>query len=131
MKQTRTFEHRAASVTEARRFACELLAGAPADVVQSVELMVSELATNCVRHTDSGFELTITVTTREVRVEAADCGGGDPTMQSPTPSDLSGRGLRIVDMLAGAWGVERLPVGPGKTVWFTLDVQAADVVGAG
>jgi anti-sigma regulatory factor (Ser/Thr protein kinase) len=129
MKRTRSFEHRPESVTEARRFATHLLGGVPEEVAESVELMVSELATNCVRHTDSGFDLTIALTPGEVRVEATDRAGGEPTMQSPTPSDLSGRGLRIVDMLAGAWGVERIGRAPGKTVWFTVAVPAEDVVG--
>lgn len=131
MKQTRTFEHRPVSVTEARRFASELLDRVPPEVAESVELMVSELATNCVRHTDSGFDLTITQDADEIRVEATDWAAGEPTMQSPTPTDLSGRGLCIVDMLSGAWGVERSGAGLGKTVWFTVGIPTCGAVGAG
>ena len=39
-------------------------------------------------------------------------------MRSPAPTDTSGRGLRIVDMLCSAWGVER--DGVGKIVWFAV-----------
>jgi hypothetical protein len=81
--------------------------------------MVSELATNCIRHTDSAFDLTIIRAAGDIHVEATDAAPGTPAMGSPKPTDLSGRGLRIVDMLSTRWGVER-GGGPGKTVWFTI-----------
>ena len=45
--------------------------------------------------------------------------GGEPCLRSPEPSDLTGRGLLIVDALASAWGVEYRGT-PGKTVWFAI-----------
>jgi anti-sigma regulatory factor (Ser/Thr protein kinase) len=124
MRTTRTFENVPGSVTAARRFATEALSGVPGETVEVVALLVSELATNCVRHTDRGFELAISRTAREIRVEARDSGAGKPTMRSPGPTDPTGRGLRIVDMLAGAWGVEQR-TGQGKTVWFTITAGLA------
>ncbi len=56
---TRTFPHEPQSVPAARRFATSVLRGASQQTLEAVELMVSELATNCIRHTDSGFDLTI------------------------------------------------------------------------
>ena len=70
------------------------------ETLESVELMVSELATNCIRHTDSGFELTVIRTGGDIRVEASDRAGGTPTMRSPEPTEPSGRGLKIIDMLS-------------------------------
>lgn len=116
---TRTFAHDAQSVPAARRFATSFLRGVSADTLQAVELMVSELATNCIRHTNSGFELTIIRTGRQIRVEATDRAGGTPTMRSPKPTEPSGRGLKIVDMLSARWGVSRAAA-RGKTVWFTI-----------
>jgi hypothetical protein len=58
-----------------------------------------------------------------VRVEVRDTASGQPAMRSPGPEDTSGRGLRIVDMLAARWGV-RYASGEGKTVWFTLTEPA-------
>lgn len=121
MKQSRSFHHAPESVTAERRFAREILQAAPAEARDLVELMVSELASNCVRHTDSGFELTISESGREIRVEATDRGSGEPRMRTPGPTDPDGRGLQIIDMLSAAWGVERLS-GRGKTVWLTLVV---------
>jgi anti-sigma regulatory factor (Ser/Thr protein kinase) len=88
-----------------------------------VELMVSELASNCIRHTDSAFDLTISHTRDEIRVEATDRGAGEPRMRTPGPTDPNGRGLQIIDMLAAAWGVQRTS-GHGKTVWLTVTLRA-------
>ena len=119
MKHTRTFPHERESVPAARRFATSALPGVAADTLEAVELMVSELATNCIRHTDSGFELTITRAGGDIRVEATDGDGGKPEMRSPKPTDPSGRGLKIIDMLSADWGVDQRAAA-GKTVWFTV-----------
>src|ERR1700736_1259986 len=99
MSDSRTFPSERSSVTAARKFATEVLAGTPRATLQAVELMVSELATNCIRHVRTSFRLTIRRTEDEIRVEVTDHGGGVPTMHSPGPDDLTGRGLRIIDML--------------------------------
>ena len=39
--------------------------------------------------------------------------------RSPKPTDPSGRGLKIVDMLSAGWGVDPIAA-HGKTVWFTI-----------
>jgi Histidine kinase-like ATPase domain len=123
MTKTRRFAHAPESVPAARRFAEEVLDGTPEDVRDTVTLMISELASNCVRHTDTGFDLTLIRCAAAIRVEATDWAGGEPKMGSPGPMDPHGRGLRIVDMLSSSWGVEPLPEG-GKTVWFRLTGQA-------
>lgn len=129
MKNTRTFPHEPQSVPAARRFATSALSGASQETLEAVELMVSELATNCIRHTDSGFDLTIIRDGPDIRVEATDHAGGTPTMRSPKPTDASGRGLKIVDMLSAGWGVRSGAVA-GKTVWFTIsDAQPASAGG--
>ena len=104
MKKTRTFPHLPDSVPAARRFATEQLAVSASDEeLEAIRLMVSELATNCTRHTDSGFDLTIITAKGRVRVEATDRGRGEPAVRSPKPSDPHGRGLQIIDMLANEW----------------------------
>jgi hypothetical protein len=115
----RTFPAVPQSVHAARRFATDTLRGSAAATLEAVELMVSELATNCIRHERTSFHITILGSTREVRIEVTDSGTGTPTMRSPGPDEPSGRGLQIVDMLSERWGV--LPEQPsGKTVWFTV-----------
>jgi anti-sigma regulatory factor (Ser/Thr protein kinase) len=127
--QSQTFDHTVASVGAARRFVSQAICGVPAEVVETVALLVSELASNCIRHTDSRFKLAVTTTPVEIRVEATDGGTGEPAVRTPAPSDPTGRGLQIVDMLAKDWGVEQLP-GAGKTVWFTVPVSEPGRVSA-
>jgi anti-sigma regulatory factor (Ser/Thr protein kinase) len=129
MSQRRTFDHANESVGLARRFVSQAIHGASPEIIQTVALMVSELASNCIRHTDSRFELAVTSKEGEIRVEATDRGRGEPVVRNPGPTDPSGRGLQIVDMLAADWGVEVLPE-KGKTVWFTVLVPAHQRVAA-
>jgi anti-sigma regulatory factor (Ser/Thr protein kinase) len=115
---SRTFLCRPEAVPAARRFVRDALSGQPARITDAAELMASELATNCVRHAHTDFELTVQ-SEDGIRVEVRDSGGGRPRVLSPGPHDESGRGLRIVEAMSDAWGVRR--AAEGKAVWFTLD----------
>jgi serine/threonine-protein kinase RsbW len=120
----RQFPGQAQSIAAARRFVSEHLLGAPERVGDLVQLMVSELATNAVRHARSGFTITIDVAPG-MRVAVTDTGGGTPTVRSPGPTEPSGRGLRIVETFSDQWGIEES--GPdGKTVWFTMRFASSD-----
>jgi serine phosphatase RsbU (regulator of sigma subunit) len=87
-------------------------------LVDSAELMVSELVTNAVRHSHSRpIEL------RLVRGETLLCEVDDddhtlPTLLSARTLDEFGRGMRVVSTLAREWGTSR--TSSGKTVWFEL-----------
>ena len=109
----------------ARRFAAGLVSDGRPELRETIELMVSELATNCVRHVNASFEVSIERNGDSYHVEVRDEGGGRPAMRSPSPEDVSGRGLRIVDLLAARWGV-RYDANAGKTVWFTLTASRLD-----
>jgi serine/threonine-protein kinase RsbW len=123
MRRMRAFPAIPQSVHAARRFATEALIDCPAPTLEAVELLVSELATNCIRHERTSFHITILRSGEEIRVEVSDSGTGTPSMRSPGPNEPSGRGLQIVDLLSESWGVQ--PEQPsGKTVWFTLQVSA-------
>jgi two-component sensor histidine kinase len=119
MRYTQNFAHAPESVPAARRFAVRALDGLAPDTVETVAVMVSELAANCIRHTTSGFDLTITRDASGIRIETTDYGSGEPTVRSPAITDRTGRGLRIVEALSSSWGVRDRP-GAGKTVWFTI-----------
>jgi anti-sigma regulatory factor (Ser/Thr protein kinase) len=124
MTPTRRFPAQATSVAAARRFAIELLGGLPPETLDVVELMVSELATNCVRHAQSGFELRIASAAGQIRIEVTDDAGGTPAKRSPGPEDPHGRGLQIVEMFSDAWGVDPQRA-VGKTVWFEVAGELA------
>lgn len=103
MRKARRFHCRSESVAGARQFVGDLLSDQPREIVEAAELMTSELATNCLRHARSDFELTIHLTRGEIRVELSDRGRGQPMLRSPTPRERSGRGLRIVQELSEDW----------------------------
>ena len=124
MKQSRHFPNQPDSVRAARHFATGALGSASGRVVSAVELMVSELATNCVRHTDAGFDLSVCQSAETIRVEVTDTGAGEPVVRSPALSEPTGRGLQLVQLMSEGWGVTRGPGRTGKTVWFTILAEA-------
>jgi anti-sigma regulatory factor (Ser/Thr protein kinase) len=91
--------------------------------------MVSELATNAIRHARAEFELSVANVDGEIRVEVSDGAGGQPRMRNAGPDDVTGRGLQIVNLLSEAWGVEHRP-DSGKTVWFTITARCRPGTGA-
>jgi anti-sigma regulatory factor (Ser/Thr protein kinase) len=114
---SRSFPCEPEAVPAARRFVRDVLSDHSRETVEAAELMASELATNCVRHARTDFELAIHAK-GQVRIEVRDAGEGRPRVLSPAPREPSGRGLRIVEAMADAWGV--VPGSEGKAVWFTL-----------
>lgn len=89
--------------------------------VDAVLLAASELVTNGIRHGQGEVDVRLTYSPGYLRLAVTDAGGGVPHREQGTNDGLGGRGLLLVDAVAGAWGVERHPTG-GKTVWadFTL-----------
>lgn len=114
---------RAESIPTARRHVDRTLDGISPETRSAIILMVSELATNAVRHTNSAtFEVLVEQTAERVRVRVTDDGGGTPVVRAPSITDLSGRGLRIVIQLSDRFGIEL--AGDATTVWFEVIVGA-------
>lgn len=110
------------SVRVARRHVEEHCVGLDEDVRADVELVVSELVANAVRHGRPAIVLRLTVEPLAVDVAVLDHGPELPPRQLPTApvTGGSGRGLLIVSRLAGDWGVAQLEDATGKVVWATL-----------
>jgi anti-sigma regulatory factor (Ser/Thr protein kinase) len=132
MNERRTFENSPDVVADARRFVTQRLGDVSPELTRVVGLMVSELATNCVRHTTSDFTVEIERSAQELRVRVSDQGAGKPILRTPDATDPSGRGLRLVDELADSFGVEydaaRLAgheTGT-KAVWFVVRLDGAE-----
>ena len=117
---TQTFLNRPASIAAARRFVAGIVDPVAPELTEAVVLMLSELATNCVRYEHSDFEVSVEASRDHIRVEVHDEGTGTPIMRSPEPHEASGRGLQIVNAFARSWGVSETPGVAGKTVWFTV-----------
>ncbi len=83
-----------------------------------VLLLVSELVTNACRHGSAPYRLTLHPTRRGIRVEVTDTGDTLPAVGPDQPTRPGGFGMRLIDTLAGSWGVTPHPT--GKTVWCEL-----------
>lgn len=114
-------------IAGARRQVRELLHDwADAEQVDSAVLMVSEMVTNVLMHTDGDALLVAEAAgdlgTRRLRVEVADASDELPHKRQPGEMASSGRGVLLMEMLADAWGVD--PRGEGKSIWFELYEQS-------
>ena len=89
---------------------------------------MSELATNAVRHANTPFTVTLERIDRSVLLTVTD-GSPDPPVQVATGLlDTGVRGLSIVDLMSGDWGVIRRP-GEGKSVWASFACEPARASG--
>ncbi|MGA5193621.1 SpoIIE family protein phosphatase [Streptomyces exfoliatus] len=93
------------------------------DQLDSAVLMVSEMVTNVLVHTDGDAllvaEVACAAKSRRLRVEVSDTSDELPHKRHPGEMASSGRGLVLMEMLADAWGVD--PRGEGKAIWFELN----------
>ena len=109
------------SAAHARAFVSEHLTdhGMP-DLVDDIELVVSELATNAIVHAQTPFTVNLFASEETVFLEVSDGSHDEPFSVVARPLDPSGRGLAIVQALSRDWGVLAGAAG-GKSVWAQFD----------
>ncbi len=106
------------SVGRAREYArAQLLAWDMEPLVDTTELLVSELVTNALRYGEGEIRLRLLLD-RTLVCEVWDSGLVQPRRRRARDTDEGGRGLQLVGLLSAAWGSRRTP--RGKTVWFEL-----------
>ncbi|MEV6878554.1 ATP-binding protein [Amycolatopsis sp. NPDC051128] len=109
-----------------RRFTrLTLTAWASGVEVEDALLIVTELATNALRHGGGHPVLRLSVGNAHVRIEVLD-DDPVPPVRRPVGAD-GGWGLALVERLSLAWGVGR--EGRGKVVWCALPAGAAELAG--
>ncbi|TWV47003.1 SpoIIE family protein phosphatase [Streptomyces misionensis] len=114
------------SVGRAREHARAQLLGWGLDaLVDTTELLVSELVTNALRYGEGEIRLRLLLD-RTLVCEVWDGGLVQPRRRRARDTDEGGRGLQLVQLLSAAWGSRRTP--RGKTVWFELPLPGADAV---
>ncbi|MFE7133486.1 SpoIIE family protein phosphatase [Streptomyces sp. NPDC057638] len=112
------------SVGRARELSRALLASWGLEpLVDTVELLVSELVTNALRYGEGEIRLRL-LKERTLVCEVWDSGLVQPRRRRARDTDEGGRGLQLVGLLSAAWGSRRTP--RGKTVWFELGLPDGD-----
>ena len=114
---------RPAAARDARRALDDLRGRVDAPSLETLKLLVTELVTNSLRHCKTSrhewhIHVNVEVRPGEAYVEVCDPGPGfEIARRAPSPFDVSGRGLLLVDRLSRRWGIL------GETtscVWFEL-----------
>ncbi|MFZ4240083.1 SpoIIE family protein phosphatase [Streptomyces murinus] len=114
------------SVGRAREHArAQLLEWGLEALVDTTELLVSELVTNALRYGEGEIRLRLLLD-RTLVCEVWDGGLVQPRRRRARDTDEGGRGLQLVQLLSAAWGSRRTP--RGKTVWFELPLPGAEAV---
>jgi anti-sigma regulatory factor (Ser/Thr protein kinase) len=114
----------AESVPSARHFVVDVLrAWGLDDLDGDAAIVISELATNALRHAETPFRAVLDRQQQGVRVGVEDAAPDPLARRSSDSYDLGGRGVDIVEALSRRWGWTELP--SGKLVWAEL-VGAAE-----
>jgi anti-sigma regulatory factor (Ser/Thr protein kinase) len=92
-----------------------------------VRLVVSELATNAIRHASTPFTVTLERLAWSVLLTVTDGSQARPVRLPAGLLDTGGRGLSIVECVSREWGVSPARPGTGKSVWASFAVGEARV----
>ncbi|MFJ2820006.1 SpoIIE family protein phosphatase [Streptomyces toxytricini] len=113
----------ARSVGRARELArAKLPAWGLEGLLDTTELLVSELVTNALRYGEGDIRLRLLLD-RTLVCEVWDANLVQPRRRRARDTDEGGRGLQLVGLLSAGWGTRRTH--RGKTVWFELPLPGA------
>src|SRR5437588_8681276 len=109
----------ARSTTEARRFVMAAVDEWGLDALRdTAALLTSEVVTNSVLHARTDIDVTVTRLADGIAIEVSDGSRRAPVRRVQTDDSTTGRGVDLLQQLAGEWDVSVHP--EGKTVRFTL-----------
>lgn len=96
------------------------LADFPEDVRSTAELLVSELVTNAVKYGQPPLWLLVELRPGLIHASVSDTSTALPQRREAAPDAEGGRGLLVLEALAGSWGT--VTAESGKYLWFDLPV---------
>ncbi|MFG3288465.1 SpoIIE family protein phosphatase [Streptomyces sp. NPDC048179] len=109
----------------ARRFSKRTLRswGITDDTMDTALLVISELVTNALIHTDGPVRLDLTLLDHRLRIAVADASPRSPVKPPNIGWEATGgRGILLVEAMSAAWGT--VPASGGKQVWADLVLDA-------
>ena len=115
---------KALTAAHARHYVAARCDGLPADALDVVRLLTTELVTNALCHGGGDVRLDIQLEAHQVTVGVTDRGRGEVRVPPQEGWPEGRHGLRVVSALADRWGVEPTADMPGKRVWFELTWNA-------
>lgn len=110
------------AVRHARRFTRRTLrAWGVTEEHDAILLIVSELVTNALVHTDGQVRFDLTLINDRLRIAVADASPRTPIKPTSIGWEATGgRGILLVEALSATWGT--VPVSGGKQVWAEIAV---------
>lgn len=111
------------AVLHARRFAARTLRSWGLDEdLDAALLVVSELVTNAIAHTQGEVRLDLTLSADRLRIAVNDASPRSPVKPANVDWEATGgRGLLIVEATTASWG--SVPLSGGKQVWAEIDIS--------
>jgi serine phosphatase RsbU (regulator of sigma subunit)/anti-sigma regulatory factor (Ser/Thr protein kinase) len=94
------------------------------DAADDAALIAAELLANAHQHGLAPVTVCVVGGADAVRIEVTDTNPRSPVRPAASATNMTGRGLALVEAIASRWGVERIPAG-GKTVWAELVREGA------
>ncbi|MFE9836512.1 SpoIIE family protein phosphatase [Streptomyces sp. NPDC005551] len=111
------------AVRHARRFTRRALRAWRVDAdADAVLLVVSELVTNALVHTDGQVRLDLTLINNRLRITVADTSPRTPVKPTSIGWEATGgRGMLLVEAMSASWGT--VPASGGKQVWSEIVLE--------
>ncbi|QEV42593.1 PAS sensor protein [Streptomyces nodosus] len=117
------------AVRHARRFTLRALrVWGVSEERDTILLVVSELVTNALVHTDGQVRLDLALFHQRLRIAVADASPRTPVKPTSIGWEATGgRGILLVEAVSATWGA--LPVGGGKQVWADIALEGEPQAG--
>ena len=123
-RRSQLFVPVAEAVRSARQFVADTLkAWSHHELLTDAAIVISELASNAVRHANTPFRVSLHRRDTSVEIAVHDVSPLLPRQRHPHFNESSGRGRKLIERLSAEWG--GAPSADGKVVWSQLDRPAS------